>query len=375
MSWSNYSLFNQNSALCRRLSARYSQIIDADLSKIGAAGNTAKATEGERPSYRRAKSSAPGLNSQHQLRSQRSLEADRLRRRSQSSTRSGMGEQRDARHVHGYAYGTQLPPIPASPYATESSSPPSPDSKRASRSPLSNGGAKRDSPIGKQKTDEEGSKSQERGKEKDGLQMNGGEVTPPRNRSKSSSFVPYRSPQPQSLDAAAELLAHYPNGQGAQPPSTAPAARKQATSSTTPASAPSSPSDPNMSFSPQASSSPARGKDNSSGSDERPSFSMSISVDKGPISLPGLTSPHGNKFGSLGFSKGKEKANGLSALSGFGVPQLPRRSLSSPPEHVAQISLPAPSMGRRSTNGVHPVLIRTQDIGAPVLDTRAYIHF
>lgn len=336
--------------------------------------NTAKVTEGERLSYSRAKSLGPGVNSQHQLRSQRSLEADRLRRRSQSSTRSGMGEQRDVRHVHGYAYGTQLPPIPASPYATESSSPPSPDSKRASRSPLSNGVAKQSSPVGKQKADDKRSKSQERGKENDGLQ-NGGEVTPPRNRSKSSSFVPYRSPQPQSLDAAAELLAHYPNGQGAQPPSTAPAARKQATSPTTTASAPSSPSDPNISFSPQASSSPARGKDNSSGSDERPSFSMSISVDKGPISLPGQTSPHGNKFGSLGFSKGKDKANGLSALSGFGVPQLPRRSLSSPPEQVAQIPLQAPSMGRRSTNGVHPVLIRTQDIGAPVLDTRAYIHF
>ena len=334
--------------------------MDTDLSKLEAS----KAGEGERSTYRKGNSSGPGSN-QRQVRPQRSFEVDRSRRRSQSSTRSAT-EQRDTRHgnghMHGYAYGTQLPPIPASPYATEDSSPPSPDSKRASRAALANIGAKRSSPNGKEKEKDE----RNRGKERETVQSNG-EVTPPRNQRKSSTFVPYRSPPPQSLDAAAELLAHYPNGQGAQSPSDNALARRRAGSPATTASTPSSPTEAHLSFMPQASSSPARGQDGLGEGLGRPSFSLSISVEKGPISLPGLASP-GGKFGSLGFGKGKEKDHGLSALQGFGVPQLPRRSMSSPPEQVIDKLPIPPVMGRRNTSGIQPGSIRTQNISTPILD-------
>ncbi|KAI6121339.1 hypothetical protein F5141DRAFT_1186599 [Pisolithus sp. B1] len=76
----------------------------------------------------------------------------------------------------GWMNGNHLPPIPASPYPTEPSTP----SSRKSTSP---------SPPGRPRTvseTEDGSLS--------------------RSRSKSSSYVPYRSPVPQSLTAALEMI-------------------------------------------------------------------------------------------------------------------------------------------------------------------------
>ena len=104
------------------LEGRPTRSLDIVVSKLDAS----KASGAERPPDRRANSSGSGSN-QHQLRSQHSFEVDKSRRRSQSSTGSG-SELRDMRHghgvMHGYAYESQVPPIPALPYTTEDSSAP-----------------------------------------------------------------------------------------------------------------------------------------------------------------------------------------------------------------------------------------------------------
>ena len=86
----------------------------------------------------------------------------------------------------GWANGHHLPPIPASPYPTEPSTPTS--RKSATPSPASGKlSTKERSVINGAATDtEDGSLS--------------------RSRSKSSSYIPYRSPVPQSLNAAMEML-------------------------------------------------------------------------------------------------------------------------------------------------------------------------
>ncbi|KAG2128032.1 uncharacterized protein EDB93DRAFT_1185435 [Suillus bovinus] len=91
----------------------------------------------------------------------------------------------------GWTNGHHLPPIPASPYATEPSTP-------SSRKSLSTPPAKVAS---------NGSARSSHHKEKDKrLTSNIEDTSPSRSRAKSSSYVPHRSPIPQSLNAAVEML-------------------------------------------------------------------------------------------------------------------------------------------------------------------------
>ena len=94
-----------------------------------------------------------------------------------------------------HTLGQQLPPIPGSPYGTETSSPPSPSRKSITLTPL-NGNAephlrpKDQSPNGKSSSN--------------GRANNSDSIT--RTRSKSSPYVSHHPPQPQSLNAAVEML-------------------------------------------------------------------------------------------------------------------------------------------------------------------------
>ncbi|KAG1799881.1 uncharacterized protein HD556DRAFT_73382 [Suillus plorans] len=91
----------------------------------------------------------------------------------------------------GWTNGHHLPPIPASPYATEPSTP-------SSRKSLSTPPAK---------VAANGSTRSSRHKEKDKrLTSDINDTSPSRSRAKSSSYVPHRSPVPQSLNAAVEML-------------------------------------------------------------------------------------------------------------------------------------------------------------------------
>ncbi|KAG1742117.1 hypothetical protein EDB19DRAFT_1702102 [Suillus lakei] len=86
----------------------------------------------------------------------------------------------------GWSNGHHLPPIPASPYATEPSTPTS------AKIIVAVNGSTRSSP---------------RHKEKDKrLASDVDDTSPSRSRAKSSSYVPHRSPVPQSLNAAVEML-------------------------------------------------------------------------------------------------------------------------------------------------------------------------
>ncbi|KAG1812552.1 uncharacterized protein BJ212DRAFT_1569642 [Suillus subaureus] len=92
---------------------------------------------------------------------------------------------------HGWSNGHHLPPIPASPYTTEPSTP-------SSRKSLSTPPAK---------VAASGSTRSSRHKEKDRRPVSDiDDTSPSRSRAKSSSYVPHRSPIPQSLNAAVEML-------------------------------------------------------------------------------------------------------------------------------------------------------------------------
>ncbi|KIJ19117.1 hypothetical protein PAXINDRAFT_8468 [Paxillus involutus ATCC 200175] len=145
-----------------------------------------------RPSYSSTRSSpgrilnpatgSPGKksHSQHSPTVRRSLTNDQY---ANGTTR---GSRSNGHHTH-----TQLPPIPASPFASEHSTPAS----RKSMSPVPSNG-----------------KSSVKEKEKQRLNTSSGAMTDTedgsfsRSRAKSSSYVPYRSPVPQSLNAAVEML-------------------------------------------------------------------------------------------------------------------------------------------------------------------------
>ncbi|KAG0704734.1 hypothetical protein DFH29DRAFT_1036948 [Suillus ampliporus] len=92
----------------------------------------------------------------------------------------------------GWSNGHHLPPIPASPYATEPSTPNSRKSLSTPPANIATNGSTRSSSRHKEKekrptSDTEGN-------------------SPSRSRTKSSSYVPHRSPVPQSLNAAVEML-------------------------------------------------------------------------------------------------------------------------------------------------------------------------
>lgn len=96
--------------------------------------------------------------------------------------------------ARGWSNGlpTHLPPIPASPYASEPSTP------AASRKSISLSSANGKSSPKEEKQRNSGGSNGAMTDTEDGLLS--------RSRSKSSSYVPYRSPAPQSLNAAVEML-------------------------------------------------------------------------------------------------------------------------------------------------------------------------
>lgn len=104
-------------------------------------------------------------------------------RKTQTSLASRVSVTNDQQQA--WLNGNQLPPIPASPYPTEPSTPKS--RKSTSPSPQGRPGARQKGVTnGAVSETEDGSLS--------------------RSRSKSSSYVPYRSPVPQSLTAALEMI-------------------------------------------------------------------------------------------------------------------------------------------------------------------------
>ncbi|KAJ8473220.1 hypothetical protein ONZ45_g16377 [Pleurotus djamor] len=202
----------QDTALARRLSqtnfGRLSKVVEDETVQI----------KSPKPQYRRSKSYANGQDGGH----------DQLQNRRPSSTSPSANGQKHSqvrrsvssdqyhtsgsnRLLHPHSVAPQLPTIPGSPYTTEASSPPSPSSPRSmtpsnSQPKNSSKSKDKDSPNGKTngKASPNGSTHTE---------------SSSRKRSKSSSYVPHRSPPPQSLNAAAELLAgsHSDNGHGSPP--------------------------------------------------------------------------------------------------------------------------------------------------------------
>ncbi|KAF9501625.1 hypothetical protein BDN71DRAFT_1439284 [Pleurotus eryngii] len=201
----------QDTALGRRLSFhRLSKVIEDEPPEIKA----------PKPQYRRSKSYANGQDGAHeqlQLRRPNSTApasspspTSSQRQHSQAVRRSVSSDQYSVsganRLLHPHSLAPQLPTIPGSPYMTEASSPPSPSSQRSMTPSLANGKHEKDSPNGKSN-----------GK----TSRNGSVDSATRSRSKSSSYVPRRSPPAQSLNAAAELLVG-PNSDNGHSPGSAP---------------------------------------------------------------------------------------------------------------------------------------------------------
>ncbi|KAF5388857.1 hypothetical protein D9757_005647 [Collybiopsis confluens] len=161
----------QNTALGKRLSNRFSKSISDEAS--------AKLAQiSEKSSFRRSLSNShdPSL-----------LSPNGKHTSPNGRKQPSIGSQRQFTNELGRRSSNRLPPIPASPYSTDVSVPPSP---AASQNSLSN----RKSPQTHSKTDKDPSPSSSPG-------------PPNRARSKSSSYVSRKPTQPQSLNAAVELLA------------------------------------------------------------------------------------------------------------------------------------------------------------------------
>jgi hypothetical protein len=108
---------------------------------------------------------------------------------------------------NGHGLTVQLPPIPGSPYGTEVGTPPgTPKSQKSASSPVVNGKSilkSNSNPNGRAN----GSTTPTPKPGETRQQQPTTPTTPTtRNRSKSSSYVPHRSPPPQSLNAAVELI-------------------------------------------------------------------------------------------------------------------------------------------------------------------------
>lgn len=190
------------------------------MRKKTSAGN--QAATPDRQAHRKARAQTGGVDKDTRHVSPRSDDADLPARPSHSSTRTSPGRitlTTSASHAkrqnhqsppvrrsftndqHGQPNGstrgwpnglhTHLPPIPASPYASEPSTP-------ASRKSISLSSAN-----GKSSPKEE---KQRHNSASNGAMSDTGDGSPSRSRSKSSSHVPYRSPVPQSLNAAVEML-------------------------------------------------------------------------------------------------------------------------------------------------------------------------
>ncbi|KAG6378343.1 hypothetical protein JVT61DRAFT_14068 [Boletus reticuloceps] len=146
-----------------------------------------------RPSYSSARSS-PGritLSTSASPSPKRQHQQSPPVRRSLSNDQHG---QPNGTTTRGWSNGlhTNLPPIPASPYASEPSTP------AASRKSMSLSSANGKSSPKEEKQRQNSGNNGAVTDTEDGLLS--------RSRSKSSSYVPYRSPVPQSLNAAVEML-------------------------------------------------------------------------------------------------------------------------------------------------------------------------
>ncbi|KAJ3857527.1 hypothetical protein EV368DRAFT_29884 [Lentinula lateritia] len=167
-----------NNALGRRLSNRFSQsIIDEASSKL--------AQIPERPSFRRSQT-LPGSQdvTQSAHLSPNGKHASPSARKQSSSVRRSFSNELGRNSTN------RLPPIPASPYSTDASVPPSPAASQHSLSKLTT--------IPRSKTPS--------GPSPNAPMSHNGSNSPTRARSKSSSYVSRKPAQPQSLNAALELL-------------------------------------------------------------------------------------------------------------------------------------------------------------------------
>lgn len=356
----------QNTALCRRLSVRYSQILDPETVKSHI--DQQITSSGDRQSVRRSISD-------------QSVTDRANRRRSASATRGSPGSSpttanksspqtprrstsNDQYRQNNYGFNhTYLPPIPASPYQTEESTPPSPKSRTSARIKEI-----------REEDSEKGKESQfqsQRENEKDRAKIQSeSPVTPDRPSANGPRSIPiaasphFKTP-PQSLTAAAELFAYETT-----PP------RKDKDSSPTPQT-PVTPisdihGDSNMSFFPQAMSSPVRSApqtlkvDVNMNGGSRKSISL-LPTPTSPISPGSSVSQDDPSFLSLSKGKGIEKLYG-----NLGLPPALRNIGSSPAENkhktIPPPPLPAP---RKSFSANRQPTIRTEDISTPKLDNQA----
>ncbi|KAI5118195.1 hypothetical protein M0805_005549 [Coniferiporia weirii] len=369
----------QNTAVCRRLSARYSQIMDVDIMAMGEQGEAA------RLAYRRSISDSgvvggtrkqgvdagagagAGANGRRVQPPAARGAAPQTPKRSTSTDQYRQHHNHHHHHHHhsgpGFG-GTQLPPIPASPYQTEESTPPSPKSKHSARA-NANANANASANVNakqREKGGESGKEGGGKGKERErSRERPSATESISRARSKSASLMSHRMPQPQSLNAAAERIAHESTPPRQQHDGHGQVAPPTPISPTWPASEGVS----NIStFAPQAISSPAR------------PHALTISVETpatnprgahllSPVPTPTSSSP-ATFFSSLSLSKGKgvEKAYGTGAGA-------------SPASDAQRNQIPvpqAPAMPRRSIGSMYPGSIRTQDIGLPTLNARATLN-
>lgn len=355
----------QNTSLCRRLSARYSQVLDPEIVKIHT--DQQNATAGDRPSIRRSASD-------------QSVTDRANRRRSASATRGASGSSPTSTNKHSpqtprrstsndqyrqnnYGFGhTYLPPIPASPYQTEESSPPSPKSKTSAR-------ARELREKGKVNEKEGGKRvplGREKEQDKDKVQLET-PISPERpsasvSQGKAVKVAPHLKTPPQSLTAAAELFAHE---------ITPPRRERDSTSSPqTPVTPVSDTHSGVMNFSPQAMSSPRSAQqslkvDVNLNGGSRKSISL-LPTPTSPIS-PGSSVSH-DEPSFLSMSKGKS----IEKLYGnLGLPPALRNIGTSGTEHnhksIPPPPLPAP---RKSFSANRQATIRTEDIGMPTFDNR-----
>ncbi|KAH8079402.1 hypothetical protein BXZ70DRAFT_960721 [Cristinia sonorae] len=220
----------QNTALGRRLSLTNRNSKNLSQNDPSSSSPTSKdGTPNAKPAYRRTRSNISENSPSHSLQTRRSQSSTRSSpsssRQSHSAQstpspspakksnirRSISGErhtlQKDSQSPLAYQRGHPLAPIPGSPYATDSSPPPSPGGRKSSAS-------------GRSRTESRSSGKQRKESSEDSAKKASGEKTPVANgaaatgglnRSLSSksahSTYAYRSPPPQSLTAALEMIA------------------------------------------------------------------------------------------------------------------------------------------------------------------------
>ncbi|CAL1708316.1 unnamed protein product [Somion occarium] len=212
----------QNTALARRLSLtnRKSQVMDIDANGKPSYRRSRSFTNTRDADPQRQNGSTPQRRSQSSTRSSpgrasqlspsNSSPPSTMRkqmRKSSSSEKSGQHNLSGSTSSHAsplaYQRGHPLSPIPGSPYATDTSPPPSPSTEQKKRL---NGGTPRP-PSSEKDKDSEHSRAGTPKRNGNTRSSSDSPILPRSRSSKSATFVPYRSPQPQSLVAALEMIA------------------------------------------------------------------------------------------------------------------------------------------------------------------------